>query len=490
MKKSAKKFALKHYIWLYFMLFTVLILVLLWIFQVFFLGNYYQTMMVDQVKQASNKIAQNYVEYGKESDEFQEMLDVFSMTTTSSIAILDKKSTIFSSKNQSNYDPLNVDDFGINLFKWKTQLLNNPKKEITNIVTVPRVDINFLVYGQLIENAKTETYLFISTLLDPINSTIEIIRTQLFYITIIIFEIAIILTLYMSKRLTRPILKITKDMQQFAKGNYNINFSGEGYAEIEKLADVLNYAEEEISKVDGLRRELISNVSHDLRTPLTIIKSYAEMIRDLSGENKEKREEHLTVIIEESDRLSRLVNELLEISKYESGNKELSLCAFETDDFIEEIMARYEIFNEKDGYSITSIKDKNSVVTADKSKILQVMFNFINNAINYTGDNKVIVIKQINTEKSVRFEVIDNGVGINKEHLPLVFDRYYRDKKVAREVTGTGLGLSIVKSILRLHNYPFGVTSTLGEGSTFWFEIPLSLPQSKKPSLNNKTHKK
>lgn len=215
----------------------------------------------------------------------------------------------------------------------------------------------------------------------------------------------------------------------------------------------------------------MANISHDLRTPLTIIKSYAEMIRDLSGDNPEKRNEHINVIIDESDRLTNLVTGLLELSKLETGNNELKYESFSIHDKINEVLVRYEVYVERDGYEFIFEADEDVEVSADINKIEQVMYNLINNAVNYTGEDKKVIIKQINKESSVRLEITDTGKGIPKDMLPRVFDRYYRDEKNARERIGTGLGLSIVKEILKLHGYPFGVYSEVGKGSTFWFEI-------------------
>ncbi len=445
----------------------MLILGLLWVFQVFSLESFYQTTIINQLNTAGRTIELSY-----ENENIEQILEETAIANSGSVVLVREDGTVLYSISNSTIDPL-LNDFGEALFALKMQLNSDEDGETYNNYSIPRLDIEFIVYGKAldVENNGQSVSLFISSPLVPVGSTIQIIQGQLFFITIIVFELAIIIALYLSRRISRPILKITKDIKQFAKGEYNVNFSGDGYAETEELAQVLNYAEEEISKVDGLRRELISNISHDLRTPLTIIKGYAEMVRDLSGDNKVKREEHLAVIIEESDRLSNLVVELLELSKYESGNQELNLSIFETEDFLDEVMARYKIFAEKDGYEFNLIQDENVEVLADRAKILQVIFNFINNAINYTGDSKKITIRQINKEDYIRFEVIDNGIGIPKENLPQIFDRYYREKKVERETTGTGLGLSIVKGILKLHNYPFGVTSQINEGSTFWFEL-------------------
>ena len=163
---------------------------------------------------------------------------------------------------------------------------------------------------------------------------------------------------------------------------------------------------------------------------------------------------------------------ILDLSKLESGKQKLNPSEFEICGKLSEIIDRFKGISEKMGYHIRFTADEPRIVCCDVVKIEQVIYNLINNAINYTGDEKVIRIRQINKPDCVRIEVVDNGKGISKELLPLVFDRYYRDAKVKRAVVGTGLGLSICKEILKKHGFAFGVSSTENVGSTFWFEVP------------------
>lgn len=449
------------------MIFTVLILALLWVFQFFFLKSYYQTMKVREIKKAGVSLASKF----GTSDYYDRALNV-AYTSNASVEVTDSAGRSLYSVEMNGNQSLIHSNYGANLFKWRKDIDNSISGEIAHIVTDSVSGTEMIVYGVSVGSKDNPVaYVFLCSSLEPVSSTIGIIKTQLIYITIIIFELAFIITMYISKRLSRPIVEITNSTKEFAKGNYNVSFNGGDYLETQELADVLNNAEKEISKVDGLRRDLISNISHDLRTPLTIIKGYAEMIRDLSGDNKEKREEHLDVIIKESDRLSELVNGVLELSKLESGTEKLEYSAFEIHDFINDIMSRYKVYEETKGYTINIILDEDVVVKADRKKLMQVMYNFVNNAVNYTGEDKVVTVRQINKKDAVRIEITDTGKGIEKENLPLIFDRYYREKKTEREVVGTGLGLSIVKEILKKHNFRFGVMSKVGKGSTFWFEI-------------------
>lgn len=331
---------------------------------------------------------------------------------------------------------------------------------------------DMLLYGCTLGSADApDGYLLLNSALVPVGSTVTIIKRQLMIITVALIIIAFFLSLYLSEKIAAPIDRITKAAENLAKGDYNTKFDGRGYLESQKLAETLTYAEQEISKVDKMQRDLVANVSHDLRTPLTMLKAYAEMIRDLSGDNPVKRNEHLEIIINETDRLALLVNDILDLSKLESGKQQLSLSEFEISSKMTEIIDRFKGISERMGYHIHFTPDNPRNVVCDEIKIQQVIYNLINNAINYTGDDKQVFVRQINKPNGVLIEVEDTGDGIEEDKIKLIFDKYYRSENHKREVVGTGLGLSIVKAVLKLHNYDYGVRSRLGKGSTFWFMI-------------------
>ncbi|MGN1109010.1 MAG: sensor histidine kinase, partial [Oscillospiraceae bacterium] len=246
---------------------------------------------------------------------------------------------------------------------------------------------------------------------------------------------------------------------------------------IKQLASTLEDASKEIAKSDDLRRELMANISHDLRTPLTMIKAYAEMIRDLSGDNPEKRERHLKVIIDETDRLSSLVNDILDLSKLQAGVTEMNMSVFNISEELSGVISRFDILRDNDGIIIKLEAEDGIVISADITKLEQVIFNLINNAVTYTGDDNTVVVRLFRKQPGlVRFEVIDHGDGIAPENLPYIWDRYYRvserNKTHKRAKLGSGIGLSIVKSVLEQHGFAYGADSTVGQGSTFWFEAP------------------
>ena len=333
------------------------------------------------------------------------------------------------------------------------------------------------------------------TSIDPIDATTSILKNQLIYVTIIALLFSSIISIFMSKRISKPITNITKNARKLALGNYDVKFEKAGYTEIDELADTLNFTTSELSKTDKIRKELIANVSHDLRTPLTMIKAYSEMIRDLSGDNKKKREEHLQVIIDETDRLTRLVNDMMDLSKIESGLAILTKDIFNYSEMVQKIVDSFkEVYANKNCEFKLDIP-KELYVNADKTKIERVLYNLISNAINHSGENgenKVIKIKITTYSKNIKTEVIDNGIGIKKEDLAHIWDRYYKANKNYKrsDSGGSGLGLSIVKEILIAHKSNYGVKSKENEGANFWFDLdrankPKTITEKEKTKLKN-----
>ena len=305
----------------------------------------------------------------------------------------------------------------------------------------------------------------------PLNATVSTLQMQFSWIAFILLIAALIVALSISKSVCKPLKEMGQSAEKLAKGNYNAHFKGGNYRESQELADALNYAAYELSKTDALQKELVANISHDLRTPLTMIKGYGEVMRDIPDENTP---ENVQVIIDETERLAELVNDMLDLSKIRSGARKPEQEEFNLTQTVNEVMSRYAKLTERDGYNITFDFDREIYVRADRTMILQVVYNLINNAVNYTGEDKYVKVVQSHQDGVVRISVTDTGEGIAVEDMPLVWDRYYKvDKVHKRARIGTGLGLSIVKGVLESHGAAYGLNSKLGEGSTFWFELEI-----------------
>ena len=326
-----------------------------------------------------------------------------------------------------------------------------------------------MVLVRLRDTGSGTVMIMLGAVITPVTSTVETLRIQLIIVTVILLLLTVGLSALLSRKVSRPIIKINRSAKELGRGNYGVAFEGKGYLEVSELSDTLNFAARELSKVEELRRELIANISHDLRTPLTMIQGYGEVMRDLPGENTA---ENIQIIIDEASRLSTLVSDLLDISKLQSGTQTLNLQSFNLTKSVKNILKRYQKLCEQDGYRIDFIHDRDIFVEGDELKISQVIYNLINNAVNYTGESRRVTVRQVSLSGGVRIEVTDYGSGIEESALPYIWDRYYKvDKAHKSAVVGTGLGLSIVKSVLELHKARYGAQSREGEGSTFWFEL-------------------
>ena len=460
-----KKNSLRFNIWLYFILFSLIILVSLWVIQVLCLDTYYEWTKSNNVKNVTNKI-KNIDDLLENVDE----LDLLSYNNDVCIEIFSSDELVYTSGNINHGCMLNNRDKDYT--NKREVFIKSNKRKIEYTIRNPFYESNVLVQGIKLDN---DSYAFISTSLDPINSTIGVLVSQYKYVTIGVFILSFIIAYFVSKRISKPIIKLSEKSKEMGKGNYYIDFNVSDIQELKELSNTLNSTAQELAKTDELRRELMANVSHDLKTPLTLIKANAEMVKDLTYNNEEKRNKNLDVIISEVDRLNLLVQDILDVSSYQSNTINLNIETFNLTDLMNSVISKYHILVDKEGYNINLRIDSDYLVKADIKRIEQVIYNLINNAINYTGDDKVVDIYVKNSKKTVLIEVVDTGKGIDSENLKHIWDKYYKiDKQYHRVTHGTGLGLSIVKNILELHHFKYGVESKKSKGTKFYFYIDKS----------------
>ena len=311
-----------------------------------------------------------------------------------------------------------------------------------------------------------------STNLERVDQAMSVVSNQLILITVILLAVSIVSALLFARWFTRPVTQLSSAAKQVAAGNYDVAVDIRSEDELGALARDFNYMTREIAKSTQLQRELIANISHDLRTPLTLIKGYAETIRDLDGEDKARRDADLSIIVDEADRLSVLVNSVMELSKYSSGAARPTPSRFDLAELAADVLRRYADRAEKERFSLHQDGLAEAEVVADPVQIGRVLHNLVSNAIPHLPQGGCVTVRLTARAGAVRAEVADNGSGIEEKELPFIFDRYYRARSDAGK-RGSGLGLSIVKAILVAHGAPFGVQSAVGVGSTFWFELPV-----------------
>ena len=365
-----------------------------------------------------------------------------------------------------------IGDDTINISKNPNKIIDKLNEGNINIELLSNTaDYEMLLYGRKIKTNLTNFYLVLNTPLEPVGSYVDFFLRQYLILTIIVVFIAIVVAFFLASRITKPIVTMKKEANKLAEGNYNVEFRADSYSEINDLANTLDDATNKLSKVDELRKDLVANVSHDIKTPLTVIQSYAEMIKDISGDDPVKRKEHLDVIIQETEYLNRLVSDMQEYSKMQAGLIELNRSNFDLKDTIEHVTTLLnKLIQEKNIHLKTSLTSV--IVYGDQMKMSQVIYNFLSNAIKHSKNDGNIEIKMFDSEEKIRVEVVDHGDGISKEAIPYIWDRYYKiDKSFNRNENSTGLGLAIAKAILEGHKAIYGVNSVEGEGSTFYFEL-------------------
>ena len=349
--------------------------------------------------------------------------------------------------------------------------LNKADKESAPVIYSQKNTLNYVMPLDYNEGS----YLIASYSLSILNSSVRILLLYFVIVGIIVLLLTAMVSYNVSQKLSSGLKNLSSTAVRFSEGDFDVNFANAEYQELADLSDTLNSVRDEVKKSGDFQRELIANVSHDLKTPLTMIKAYASMIREISGDNPEKRDKHLQVIIDEADRLTGLVDDVLNVSKVSSKLDEINFKVFNLTEFLYGIINKFDYLQETQGYSFMVDVDPNLYTRADEEKIGQVIYNILSNAINYTGEDKTVYISLKSNLDSDRIKLIikDTGKGISKQELPEIWNRYYRVKENhARPVKGTGLGLSIVKIILENHSFDFGVESEIGKGSSFWVDFP------------------
>lgn len=323
-------------------------------------------------------------------------------------------------------------------------------------------------YALLSRAAEGGTLLIVFSLVD-VSEASRVLLQQLWVITAVLLVAALLLSILLSRLFSRPIVGVTKAAKSMAAGDYSVRTAVAAKDEIGQLTQALNELGDELGKAENLRRELIANVSHELRAPLTIIRGYAETVRDITWPNDEKRTAQLNAIVEESARLGALVSDILDYSRLQSATEAFALIAFPCAEALGEITARFSLAAEQRGM-IIELQCPSGEIRFDRAQLVQVMNNLLDNALRHADAQSTIQVRCEARGSAMRISVENNGETIPAEELPKVWDRYHRAPKQGEAGgLGTGLGLAIVKSILERHGVAYGASSDEGK-TVFWFE--------------------
>ncbi|MCR4877649.1 MAG: HAMP domain-containing histidine kinase [Clostridiales bacterium] len=456
---------------------------LIWICQIALLFGFYQSYRSGQVRSAANMIVKNI-----DHDDLEELADRISAENELCMLLVDAEGTEIISidhvrfcllHHMSRRDlsrliertppdgtelvemqsvaPFRNDKYHAEHFEGNVPGENSGKGR--SMICSRRVFFRDGTTGTLMINAQ----------ITPTGTILSMLRRQFLYILVLVLLATFIIGYLMATSVSQPIIETNRAAKALSRGEYQRPPHSGGYREIAELNDTLVQAADDLRKVETLQRELIANISHDLRTPLTMIQGYAETMRDLPDE---MNPENMQVIIDETHRLSSLVNEVLDFSRLRTGTMQMDFSVFDLTETVRTICQRVSAMTEKDGYQVVCQADRPCRVKGDSARIEQVVYNLLGNALTYTGEDRRVILKEEDRESRVRVSISDSGSGIDPEELPYIWDRYYRTREShKRAVIGSGLGLNICRGILEKHHTPYGVDSTPGAGTTFWFEM-------------------
>ncbi|MBB6215231.1 signal transduction histidine kinase [Anaerosolibacter carboniphilus] len=473
-------------LWLAITSLVITILIIIWLFQVGLLNKFYIHERKSVLSNEAQKLNAILLEADQEnmiSEKVIEEVEAFTSSVNARVIILDQsgearffnildryfiKAGEFDRAQSRTLGPLLGDK------EIRSKLAQN--QPFTVVRKKPQShDASIYVGVPVIRENKKIGDIIISSPLAPIEETISILKKQLTYVSIFSLGIGTLLALYLARIFTKPILNIIEASKEIAKGNFTAKVSHRSDDEIGVLGETINDMAQQLDRIEQLRKEFIANISHELKTPISLIKAYAELVKEVENISTDDKNQYLEVITEESDRLNGMIEDILYLSKIQAGFSNLTYDQIFLKDLIHGVIEKLSYFAQHKNIEITVETHKENIsVYADKDKMYQVFYNIINNAIQHSYENTKIWVKTLETDHGLKVEVIDNGKGIAEEDLPYIWDRFYKvDKSGKRNDSGTGLGMAIVKNILEAHHMKYGVESQLHKGTKVWMEMRL-----------------
>ena len=397
----------------------------------------------------------------------QKNLDYYSGRLNSSIWVLDNNGIIYASSKAGTHpdSPKNIfflnQDFDLTTAQSFTGTFYDVFTDDVISVAIP-IQTNGEPNGMVILHSTV--------------AQIKTVQSNIFQAIYVPFLIMIIISFVLlgviSGKIMRPIKKINAVAEEYSTGNFETKMNITSKDEIGQLAATLEYMASELSKLDEYRRDFISNISHDFRSPLTSIKGYIEAIQD-GTIPPEKQDKYLDIVVDETNRLTKLTSSLLELNNFDSYGLWLVFKEFDIVELVKKAMRTYE--GKCDTKNISLIFNnhcQHTIVNADKTKIQQVIYNLLDNAIKFTPNDKSIYITLKDKNDKLFVSIKDEGCGIPKESLNKIWVRFYKaDTSRGKDKQGTGLGLAITKEIMKAHNENINVVSTEGVGSEFTFSL-------------------
>ena len=447
--------------------YLILIILIVLAFEAIFMisiKKYYNSTIENTLKNQAEISSNFYKKYFANTDiskASNDIIDNFSYLTNSQIQIVDTNGVVINdNKGVSTGIKIKSPDIDealngeIAVFKGKY------KDGKESIMAVSKV---------LTSNGRVVGVIRFITSMKMVNKML----TNIFFISVLIGVLIIlataILSLIMSKTIIEPLKTVTNAANEMASGKFSIRVEKKYNDEVGIMADTLNYMSEEILKNDKLKNEFISSISHEIRTPLTSIKGWALTLKRKEFTNEVKREEALDIIVEESERLSLMVEELLDFSRFQSGRITLHIDKVDIGKLLKNIIMEFQPRAQKSGIMLTGNIEETTFIDGDKNRLKQVFINILDNALKFTNEGEEICISYVENKENIAITIKDNGIGISEENLKNITKKFY---KVNSKQSGSGLGLAISNEIINLHKGELNFQSNYGKGTKVEVKLP------------------
>ena len=483
--KKPKSFQTK--LWLYFVLFTAIIFIVLWLLQTVFLQGFYNSMLIDNTRRAAQQ-----VKAAASSDDPVAAIDALTRENSLLVYITDTEGNVqlISDEYKSTHGRKHAAsaDEGV-----PPQGENQGEKPHKNYRSLPESYDTFLkdlaasetgetefsndsiyVWGTYVDytNSDDRSVLYVSVTLDAVGSTVTIISIQLAIVTEFSLAAGFVLAWFLARRFAKPVSQLSRKADHLGEDGYSADFDKGFCKELDGLSDTLDRTSDKIRQTKTFQNELLANVSHDLRTPLTMIKGYAEEVDEYSWQDEAQRHADIAVILREADRLTELVNEILAYSELRAQDGAEGFSQVDFSALMNRVTDTFALLYSRDGYAIERVAESGLTVSGNVSQLERMMFNLMDNAIRHTGVSKRVSLSLRDENGWAVLHITDFGRGIPAEQLDSIWERYVtarqRDGKGA-----SGLGLAIVRQIVLLHQSECAVTSKEHVGSTFIIKLPI-----------------
>jgi len=314
---------------------------------------------------------------------------------------------------------------------------------------------------------------FVLAPVENVNEPVDKIRNLLILSAVGAFFLGLGITFFLARKMSNPLLEMERATREIAKGNLDIRVNTLPNDELGTLGAAINDLALETNQYRANRSEFFANISHELRTPISYLKGYANVLKYNLYETEEERQQYLTIIEDETERILRLINDLFDLAKMEEGQVDLQMEAVDPVEIMETTVLKIRLELEKKGLTLVTEIDRGiPFIEADGYRLEQIFINLLMNAIRYTEEGS-IYLKVWSKKSNVYVSIEDTGIGIPKEELPFIFERFHRvEKSRSRDFGGTGLGLAIVKNLVEIQHGTISVSSEMNKGTRFELIFP------------------